>query len=90
MPLATRCPARPGTASCTVPRRAARRFSPPMTTSIPPGGPSARRLRGGPLLAIVVVLLVLLVTWWWSLTGEGRQRFRSTEPTPADASAPPG
>jgi hypothetical protein len=60
-----------------------------MTSAFPPGsGPPDRRLHGGVLLAIVVVLLVLVVAWWWAFAGEGRARFRSGEPTPADAGAP--
>ena len=58
-----------------------------MTSASPPGsGPP--RLQGGILLAIVVALLVLVVAWWWAFAGEGRARFRSGEPTPADANAP--
>ena len=57
-----------------------------MTSAIPPGsGPPGRRLHGGILLAVVVALLVLVVAWWWAFAGEGRARFRSSEPTPADA-----
>jgi ABC-type transporter Mla subunit MlaD len=48
------------------------------------------RIRRGVVLAVVVALLVLLVAWWWSFAGPGRDRFRSGEPTPADATAPPG
>jgi hypothetical protein len=61
-----------------------------VSTFIPPDGPPGkRRLRGDILLAIVVALLVLAVAWWWSFAGEGRQRFRAGEPTPADAEAAP-
>jgi ferric-dicitrate binding protein FerR (iron transport regulator) len=57
----------------------------PVDSRIPP----SRRLRGDILLAIVVGLLVLAVAWWWAFAGEGRQRFRSAEPTLAPAEAPP-
>lgn len=58
-------------------------------SSVPRGpGLADTRLRGGILLAVVVALLVLLVAWWWAFAGEGRARFRSGEPTPADAVAP--
>ena len=58
-------------------------------TPVAPRVPPDRRLRGNILLAIVVMLLALIVAWWWAFTGEGRQRFRAGEPTPAEAVAPP-
>lgn len=56
---------------------------------VAPHTPPSRRLRGDILLAIVVALLVLGVVWWWAFAGEGRQRFRAGEPTPAESNAPP-
>jgi ferric-dicitrate binding protein FerR (iron transport regulator) len=78
---ATRGSAHPGTARLdTVPD-----VMTPVAPQVPPG----RRLRGDILLAVVVVLLALVVAWWWSFAGEGRQRFRADEPTPAEPVTPP-
>jgi hypothetical protein len=60
-----------------------------VTSPASPGSGPGSRLRGGTLLAIVLALLVLLALWWWSFAGPGRERFRSAEPTPAEATAPP-